>query len=152
VVDHYQAGVQPMEKVQGEIQNKLYSQKMEPALRSYLAEMREESYVNGEAGLTRICSGCRRDGDRGSSAPLRIRRKRRRSGHAEGGGRVKSQFIADLADGQSVSSSFLVREKEVRTSAKSGKSWLHLDLMDPHGPDRRKNVGQFFGDSFHIRS
>jgi peptidyl-prolyl cis-trans isomerase SurA len=52
VVDHYQAGVQPMEKVEGEIQNKLYSQKMEPALRSYLADMREESYVTVKPGYT----------------------------------------------------------------------------------------------------
>ena len=45
VLNHYDAGLQPLEKVEGEITNRLYSQKMEPALRTYLAELREESYV-----------------------------------------------------------------------------------------------------------
>jgi 3'-5' exoribonuclease len=46
---------------------------------------------------------------------------------------MKSQFISSLAEGQVVSSLFLVREKEVRTSARSGKSWLELGLADRSG-------------------
>jgi len=50
VVDHFQAGLQPLDKVEGEITNKLYEQKMEPALREYLAELREENYVMVKPG------------------------------------------------------------------------------------------------------
>jgi len=46
---------------------------------------------------------------------------------------MKPQFIAGLADGQVVSSLFLVREKEIRTSLRSGKSWLELNLADRSG-------------------
>jgi 3'-5' exoribonuclease len=46
---------------------------------------------------------------------------------------MKSLFIIDLADGQVVASHFLVREKEVRTSAKTGKPWLQLELADRTG-------------------
>jgi len=46
---------------------------------------------------------------------------------------MKTQFIAGLADGQIVSSLFLVREKEIRTSVRSGKSWLELNLVDRSG-------------------
>ena len=46
---------------------------------------------------------------------------------------MKPQFIAGLADGQIVSSLFLVREKEIRTSLRSGKSWLELNLADRSG-------------------
>ncbi|MGD1210235.1 MAG: HD domain-containing protein [Candidatus Acidiferrales bacterium] len=46
---------------------------------------------------------------------------------------MKSHFIIDLADGQTVASLFLVREKEVRTSARTGASWLHLELADRTG-------------------
>jgi len=46
---------------------------------------------------------------------------------------VKTQFIIDLKDGNAVTSLFLVRTKEVRTSAKTNKSWLHLDLVDRSG-------------------
>jgi 3'-5' exoribonuclease len=46
---------------------------------------------------------------------------------------MKSHFVADLADGQAVASPFLVCEKEVRTSARSGASWLQLELGDRTG-------------------
>jgi 3'-5' exoribonuclease len=46
---------------------------------------------------------------------------------------MKSHFITDLADGQMVASMFLVREKEVRTSQRTGTSWLHLELVDRTG-------------------
>jgi peptidyl-prolyl cis-trans isomerase SurA len=52
VLDHFQAGLQPLEKVEGEITNILYRQKMEPALRTYLAQLREESYVQVKPGYT----------------------------------------------------------------------------------------------------
>jgi peptidyl-prolyl cis-trans isomerase SurA len=52
VLNHFDAGLQPLDKVEGEITNRLYSQKMEPALRKYLAELREESYVLVKPGFT----------------------------------------------------------------------------------------------------
>jgi peptidyl-prolyl cis-trans isomerase SurA len=52
VLDHYQAGLQPLDKVTGEITDRLYRQKMEPAMRDYLAELREESYVQVKPGYT----------------------------------------------------------------------------------------------------
>jgi peptidyl-prolyl cis-trans isomerase SurA len=45
VDQHYDAGEQPLEAVQDEIQNKIYQTKMDPQMRKYLAELREESYV-----------------------------------------------------------------------------------------------------------
>jgi len=50
VLDHYQAGLQPLEKVEGEISNVLYRQKMDPAMRAYLGQLREESYVTVKPG------------------------------------------------------------------------------------------------------
>jgi len=46
---------------------------------------------------------------------------------------MKPQFIADLKDGQAVASFFLVSSKEIRTSAKTGRSWLQLELSDRTG-------------------
>jgi peptidyl-prolyl cis-trans isomerase SurA len=45
VEQHFDAGLQPLTKVEAEITNKLYSQQMVPTLRQYLAELREESYL-----------------------------------------------------------------------------------------------------------
>ena len=46
---------------------------------------------------------------------------------------MKSQFVSGLQDGQAVAACFLVREKEVRTSPRTGTSWLHLELADRTG-------------------
>ena len=52
VLDHFQAGLQPLGKVEGEIMNVLYRQKMDPAMREYLAQLREESYVTVKPGYS----------------------------------------------------------------------------------------------------
>lgn len=49
---HYNAGLQPLDKVENEITNRLYAKKMEPALREYLEQLREESYIRIRAGYT----------------------------------------------------------------------------------------------------
>lgn len=46
---------------------------------------------------------------------------------------MKARFIADLKDGEAFTAAFLVRAKEVRTSARTGKAWLELDLGDRTG-------------------
>ncbi len=46
---------------------------------------------------------------------------------------MKPHYVVDLADGQVISSLYLVREKEIRTSARTGKSWLELSLADRSG-------------------
>jgi 3'-5' exoribonuclease len=46
---------------------------------------------------------------------------------------MKSHYVADLADGQAVTSLFLVREKEIRTSSRTKSSWLQLELADRTG-------------------
>ncbi|MGB8850769.1 MAG: peptidylprolyl isomerase, partial [Candidatus Acidiferrales bacterium] len=45
VIEHFEAGLQPVEKVGPEIENRIYAQRMQPILRNYLGELREESYV-----------------------------------------------------------------------------------------------------------
>lgn len=50
VVQHYVAGLQPESKVDDDILNKLYSDKMKPALREYLDNLRENSYVQVRPG------------------------------------------------------------------------------------------------------
>lgn len=50
VREHYAAGLQPEEKVDTEINNKLYDEKMKPALREYLDMLRTDSYVEIKPG------------------------------------------------------------------------------------------------------
>ncbi len=57
VVEHYPEGEQPYEKVEPEIQDHLYSQRMEPALREYLKTLREQSYVVIKPGYQEAAGG-----------------------------------------------------------------------------------------------
>ena len=50
VRERYDAGQQPLEKVEPEISNKLYEQKMEPSMRTYLASLRGDSYLQVKPG------------------------------------------------------------------------------------------------------
>jgi len=52
VENHYKAGLQPIDKVDNEIMNRLYMQKMQPQMRDYLGQLREESYVMVKPGYT----------------------------------------------------------------------------------------------------
>lgn len=48
----YEAGLQPVDKVEGEIMNRLYGEKMPAAMRRYLAKLREDSYVVVKPGYS----------------------------------------------------------------------------------------------------
>jgi peptidyl-prolyl cis-trans isomerase SurA len=52
VVQHYDAGIQPLEKVRNEIENRLAYERTQPELRKYLATLREESYLIVKPGYT----------------------------------------------------------------------------------------------------
>src|SRR6516162_10615712 len=57
VLERYEAGVQPYEKVTNEIMDRLYSERMEPALRDYLKTLREQSYVVIKPGYQDMAGG-----------------------------------------------------------------------------------------------
>ena len=52
VGEHYSAGQQPEDKVDAEIKDRLYNDKLRPALRAYLEMLREDSYVEVKPGYT----------------------------------------------------------------------------------------------------
>jgi len=57
VLERYEEGEQPLEKVRNEIMDKLYSGRMEPALREYLKTLREQSYVVIKPGYQDFAGG-----------------------------------------------------------------------------------------------
>jgi len=57
VMEHYDEGMQPLAKVANEITEKLYSGRMEPALRDYLKTLREQSYVIIKPGYQDMAGG-----------------------------------------------------------------------------------------------
>ena len=53
---------------------------------------------------------------------------------------MKTAYVADLTPDQSITSFFLVCEKEVR-STRDGKAYLRLELGRPHRNRRGAHVG-----------
>jgi peptidyl-prolyl cis-trans isomerase SurA len=49
---HFEAGLQPLDKVENEIMNRIYSQKIPATMREYLGQLREQSYVMVKPGYT----------------------------------------------------------------------------------------------------
>jgi peptidyl-prolyl cis-trans isomerase SurA len=50
VTQHQQAGVPPLSQIEGKVQDALYMQKLQPALRAYLQKLREEAYIDIKSG------------------------------------------------------------------------------------------------------
>ena len=50
VTDHQMAGIPPMKDVSAKIQDALYYEKLQPALRAYLTKLREEAYIKYRDG------------------------------------------------------------------------------------------------------
>jgi len=50
VLDHQQAGIPPLKEAMPKIQDALYYQKLQPALRAYLTKLREEAYIDIKTG------------------------------------------------------------------------------------------------------
>ena len=57
VLEHYDEGVQSLAKVKDRINEKLYNDRLEPAMREYLKTLREESYVIIKPGFQDIAGG-----------------------------------------------------------------------------------------------
>ncbi len=50
VVEHHNAGIPPMSEIEPRIQDALYMQRLQPALRAYLQKLREDAYIDIKAG------------------------------------------------------------------------------------------------------
>lgn len=51
VTEHVDAGVPPLKKVEDQIREAIYFQKVDPAVRAYLTKLREEAYINVKQGF-----------------------------------------------------------------------------------------------------
>jgi peptidyl-prolyl cis-trans isomerase SurA len=57
VLEHYDEGEQSLAKVENEITDKLYTARMEPAMREYVKTLREQSYVVIKPGFQDVAGG-----------------------------------------------------------------------------------------------
>jgi peptidyl-prolyl cis-trans isomerase SurA len=78
VLEHYDEGEQPLPKVENEIMDKLYGERMEPALREYMKTLREQSYVVIKPGYLDIAGGGNSEIQEVSATPEVSKEKRAR--------------------------------------------------------------------------
>jgi len=69
VLEHYAEGEQPFNKVENEIMDHLYNERMEPALRDYLKTLREQSYVVVKPGYQDMAGGSNSEIEEVSATP-----------------------------------------------------------------------------------
>jgi peptidyl-prolyl cis-trans isomerase SurA len=51
VVEHQEAGIPPFKDVEAKVQDAIYMQKLQPALRAYLSKLRTEAYIDVKEGF-----------------------------------------------------------------------------------------------------
>ena len=94
VLEHYDEGEQPLGKVENEITEHIYNQRMEPKLREYLKTLREQSYVVIKPGYAELAGGGNSEIQEVSATPEVTKSKKgrkkfllfgKRSGTASGG-------------------------------------------------------------------
>lgn len=95
VLEHYDEGEQPFNKVENEIMDHLYNEKMEPAMREYLKTLREQSYVVIKPGYADSAGGGNSEIQEVSTTPEATKSK---GGH-------KKYLLFGKRSGQSGSSS-----------------------------------------------
>jgi peptidyl-prolyl cis-trans isomerase SurA len=78
VLERYEEGEQPLNKVENEIMDHLYSQRMEPAMRQYLKTLREQSYVVIKPGYQEIAGGGNSEIQEVSATPEASKNKKAR--------------------------------------------------------------------------
>ena len=78
VLERYEAGEQPLNKVENEITDHLYSERMEPAMRQYLKTLREQSYVVIKPGYQEIAGGGNSEIQEVSATPEASKNKKAR--------------------------------------------------------------------------
>lgn len=84
VIEHQEAGVQPLKKIEDRIREAIYSEKLEPAARTYLTKLREEAYIDIKSGY--VDTGASPNQSKpvivasadGSSAPFRHANKKKK--------------------------------------------------------------------------
>lgn len=91
VLEHYDEGEQSLDKVREEIHQKLYSEKMEPALREYLKTLREQSYVVVKPGYQDIAGGSNSEIQEVSATPEVTKSKKARKKYLLFGKRAGTQ-------------------------------------------------------------
>jgi len=76
VLERYEEGEQPFEKVENEIMDHLYGERMEPALREYLKTLREQSYVVVKPGYQDMAGGGNSEIEEVSATPEAAKAKK----------------------------------------------------------------------------
>lgn len=91
VLEHYDEGEQSLDNVREEIHQKLYGDKMQPALREYLKTLREQSYVVVKPGYQDMAGGSNSEIQEVSTTPEVTKSKKGRKKYLLFGKRAGTQ-------------------------------------------------------------
>jgi len=126
--------------------DKLYSGRMEPAMREYLKTLREQSYVVIKPGFQDIAGGGGSEIQEVSATPEVSKQKKARKKFLLFGKKSESEHEVALRHRSQLRTEhhyfFLVHEKEIRNT-REGKPYLRLELGDRSGSIEARMWDQF---------
>jgi len=87
---HRSAGVPPLKEVEDRVREAIYSQKLEPAARAYLAKLREQAYIEVKSGF--VDTGA--TANQSSNHPVMVAANGETEGHSKNSGlKKKKKFL-----------------------------------------------------------
>ena len=90
VTEHQQAGVPPLKDIEPQIQEAMYMQQMQPALRTYLTKLREDAYIDIKPGFIDSGASPRQTKPVFSAYAPPVPKKKREKQRFDRGGRFSS--------------------------------------------------------------
>jgi peptidyl-prolyl cis-trans isomerase SurA len=92
VTEHLAAGVPPLKDVEQQVQEAMYSEQMQPALRAYLTKLREDAYIDIKAGFVDAGASPKQSKPVFSAyaAPLSKKQKREQKKRFDRGGKLNA--------------------------------------------------------------
>ena len=99
VTEHLAAGVPPLKDVEQQVQEAMYSEQMQPALRAYLTKLREDAYIDIKAGFVDAGASSKQSKPVFSAytAPLSKKQKQAAKKRFDRGGKMNASASAPAA-------------------------------------------------------
>jgi peptidyl-prolyl cis-trans isomerase SurA len=99
VTEHQGAGVPPLKEIEPQVQEAIYSEQMQPALRTYLTKLREDAYIDIKAGFVDAGASSKQTKPVFSAyaAPVSKKQKQARKRFDRSGGSLNASAAAPAA-------------------------------------------------------
>lgn len=149
VTEHSEAGVPPLKDVEPQIQEAMYMQAMQPALRAYLTKLREEAYIDIASGFVDSGASPRQTKPvyTAYSAPVAKKKKAQQKQRFDRGGRFSAVKAAKSAPAPAVPQVSASPDEAATSSTTEPAAPLTAKAIVPAKPKKIKREKVRYGQA-----